>query len=304
MTLEPLADYLQPRFGNIYTDNLSADDGFVGYRPWTPELEQAVGHYLIHEATDQDYARFLDEVDADVSSGSREEQAASVMEQQLPWEIACAFHWAAVNAVSTLDQLLGDAKVWEDIGQRDDATVWLDIHATEDQLAELAEYTNHPERDPATPWYEPQPRGEHFTRQLTPSQLRDAWHHFDGPSASDFTDDEWELLASHFPPRKVAHGHIVDRNAHELTQRRRSYDGIRYRFSNEVPWSRLPRRYGGQGSVYQRFVLDKKNGVFAHLAQSLKGVPEAAGLVEWLKQLAANRHSPANSTGQTDEADT
>ncbi|MFI5558554.1 transposase [Amycolatopsis japonica] len=288
MNIEPLASYLRPRFGDIYADKLTVDDGFIDVRPWDPELEQAVAHYLIHEVADDDYLRFLDQVDTDVPNGSREQQAASIIEHQLPWEIADAFHWAAVKCIGSLDQLLGDTNGWESNNQRDDVAVWLDTHATEAQFAELAECANHPERDPATPWYRTRPQGEHFTQHLTPSQLRDAWHHVAGPADSDFTDEEWDLLSARFPLRNDAHGVLSDRRPYELILLRRSYNGIRYRFSKKVPWSRLPRRYGSEGSVYQRFYLDRKNGIFADLAQSLRGVPRGVRLAAWLKLVAGN----------------
>jgi transposase len=288
VTLDPLADYLEPRFGSIYADDLTADDGFVDYRPWTPDLKQAVTQYLVHEVTDEDYARFVEELFYDVPDGSREVQAAAIVDQQPPWEIAYAFHRAAVKAVPTLDQLIGDRDTWEDAGQQDDAQFWLEANATEGQLVELARYTNHPERNPGIWYARPFAWDLAFAWgwDLTPSRLLKAWHHVIGPADSDLTDAEWELLAPLLRERE-AHFGPVRRSPEELAARRRHYDGIRYRFANKIPWSHLPRRYG-EGTVYQRFYLDKKNGVFLHLAQSLQGIPEAAGLVDWLKRIDAD----------------
>ncbi|MBP2322670.1 transposase [Kibdelosporangium banguiense] len=280
MKFEPLADYLEPRLGNIYADNLIADDGFVEYRPWDPELEQAVKQYLVHEVTDEEYDRFIDMLYCAVPDGSREEQAAAILKQQLPWEVADAFHWAAVKAVPTLSQLIGDRDAWEDGGQQDDAQVWMEVHASEDQLVELAQYMN-----PTVPVARGELSWWHPALELKPAQLLKAWHHVVGPAASDFTDAEWELLTSCLPLRKDAYGRVVDRRAYNLTQRRRSYNGIRYRFANKIPWNRIPRRYGATGGVYMRYFLDMKNGLFANLMQSLRVIPEAANLVEWLKQM-------------------
>lgn len=98
MTFEPLADYLQPRFGSLYSDGSAEETDPFAVRLWSLELEKAVKHYLVHEVSDEDYARFVDALDCVVPDGSREEQAAAILSQQLPWEVASASHWAAVEA--------------------------------------------------------------------------------------------------------------------------------------------------------------------------------------------------------------
>lgn len=180
----------------------------------------------------------------------------------------------------TLDQLVGDRDTWDDAGQQDDVQFWLEVNASQSQLTQLAQHVS-----PAASLTQDELYWRQPALELTPAQLLSAWHYVVGPAPSDFTDDEWELLASRFPPRKDAYGRTVDRRAYELVQRRRSYDGIRYKFANKIPWSHLPRRYGGEGTVYQRFFLDKKNGVFAYLAQSLRDTSEAVELVAWLNRL-------------------
>src|SRR5690348_11544929 len=56
-TLEPLADYLAPQFGNIYEFNLPGADSFA-VQERTDELRHAVKHYLVDEVSEDDYAAF------------------------------------------------------------------------------------------------------------------------------------------------------------------------------------------------------------------------------------------------------
>jgi hypothetical protein len=60
MTFELLANYLEPRFGNIYEYNLDGDE--MGSKPqeWTDELAEAVRDYLLHQLPDDIYAWLLD----------------------------------------------------------------------------------------------------------------------------------------------------------------------------------------------------------------------------------------------------
>ncbi|MCP3797959.1 transposase [Allokutzneria sp. A3M-2-11 16] len=291
MTLEPLADYLQPRFGNIYEDDLTAVADGLDVRPWTPELTQAVMQYLVREITDEQYAQFCDAFESMVSSpaipqGSREEQAAPIVKRCLPWEIAYAFRIAALRAVPTLDELVKQVGSWEgrDQGGREDVAEWLHVHASKDQLAELVAYVSHPERDSTTPWYQPDPTAWDLTNNLTSAELLDAWHYFISPASSDLTDAEWELLIPLLLNRGNRNGTTSPRSADELAATRRAYDGIRYKFANDVPWSHIPQRYGRGGNIYQR-LQGRRLEFFAQMARSLEDVPEAAGLVEWLNRL-------------------
>jgi transposase len=284
MTLEPLADYLEPRFGNIYYFALTAVVDFVKVRPWNPALEQAIRRYLVHEAAGELYARFLDALEYSVPDGSREEQARAIVQKSLPWQIAFAFHLATVRAITTLDELIGDLDRWEDTDQRWDTAEWLGEHASQEQLAELAAHTNYPELDTARPWHESEPEGRHFAWNLSPPELLKAWRYVAGPASSDLTDAEWEMLVPLLPQRWNERGPVY-RSTEEWTSVRRAINGIRYKFACNVEWFQVPSRYGHWSNIRQRYYLYKRKGVFTRMVQSLRDVPETVLLMEWMEKL-------------------
>jgi hypothetical protein len=97
-------------------------------------------------------------LDHEVPGGAKAEQAAFIIAHHEPGLVAYAFHLAALKAVPTLDQLIGKLDTWPDVSSlQEDVGVWLNSHTSDEQLAELAATTNHPERDSATPWYTPDP---------------------------------------------------------------------------------------------------------------------------------------------------
>jgi ABC-type phosphate/phosphonate transport system substrate-binding protein len=53
-SLEPLADYLEPQFGNIY------DYDILVRQEWTDELRQAVRHFIVDLAEDELYRHALE----------------------------------------------------------------------------------------------------------------------------------------------------------------------------------------------------------------------------------------------------
>jgi hypothetical protein len=206
--LAPLADYLALKFGDIYDYKFIDDDNGIEVQLWTPELAATVKQYLVHEVPDDKFAAFLNALSYEASRDSREDQAEDIVTRFQAWEVAHAFHSAAVRAVPTLDDLIGHLNTWLSADQQDDAADWLDTHATQAQLVELAEFTHHPELDPATPWYRPEPEGWYFTNNLSPQDLLHAWHQV------AVSDNEAASATVPPSPPKVrawarAHGHHV-----------------------------------------------------------------------------------------------
>lgn len=290
MSLDPLADYLKPRFGNIYGYNLIVLHGNE-LQEWTDELRQAIKHYLVHEVSDTDYAAFVGELEYEPPPGTRESQADAIIDLHDAWEIAHAFHQAAVKAIPALDGLIGQRASWQHAGQQEDAAEWLDAHATKEQLAELAEITDHPEYDPATPWYRPEPVGRDFTWTLTPPELLHAWHQVAGPAPTDLTDGEWALLVSVLPRPQNPYG-IRQRSDRELLSLRLAFNGVRYKFTHDLSWSKVPRRYGRGANLYQRYRRYKESGDLAEMLNALQGQPEATRLVETIRLLLGDATAP------------
>jgi transposase len=290
MRREPLADYLEPQFGNIYVYNLVEQNGF-DVQPWTDELRQAVNHYLVHEVTDDEYAAFLSqfEHEYEMPLGGREGQVEFIMKVAEAWEIAYAFHLAAVSAVPTLDALIGHLKNWpredQPWGAEDeqwDAAAWLDAHASQEQLHALADIVSH---GWVSTWEQDQAGWDSwlFTEYLTPSQLLRVWHQVIDPAESDLTDDEWQLLLPVYSQRRLGDGGSRQRSDQELRSLRAALDGLRYKSTHRVPWSKVPARYGKAYSLYQRYCRYQKDGTFVGMFEALDGQPGAERVVEWLK---------------------
>ena len=86
-SLDPLADYVEPQFGDIYATE-----------HWTPELEQVIVKFLV-KAHDDSYATFVKELLYAVPIGSRREQAVFIVRHHCPSEVAVSYRLAVVKAV-------------------------------------------------------------------------------------------------------------------------------------------------------------------------------------------------------------
>lgn len=143
-SLEPLADYLAPQFGDIYEF-----DAGVFTRAWTDKLRQAVRHYLVDVADNESYRhaiRHLFEWDWDLAD-DRAQAAKSIVTHEDPWEVADAFHKAAVILQPSLDGLITRLNSWENAGDRNeclDAVYWLANNATAAQLHDMFRLTTGP----------------------------------------------------------------------------------------------------------------------------------------------------------------
>lgn len=287
MSLEPLADYLKPQFGDIYSCNLHGPDGpGIEVQEWTDELRDAVKHYLLTEVNDEILAALLDWLWLDMGQGDRGQQIDVLIEQVEAHQIAHTLHLIAVVAVPTLDELIGSRSSWSGDGLQDDVVEWLDANASSEQVRELTQIVGLSKLIAAVPWYTSEPSGEHFTRPLEPPDLLAIWHWAVGPADSDLTDEEWRLLLP-FVEKQAVGATSRPRTENELLSLHRALDGIRYRFRRGVPWTRIPSRYGTWLNLRQRHRNYRQRGEFHRMLRALRGQPGAERVVKWLETMVA-----------------
>lgn len=83
------------------------------------------------------------------------------------------------------------------------------------------------------------------------------------------SDPQWELLC-----RVMLHsGHVYNKTKHRMT-----FEGILYRMRTGCPWRDLPEEFGRWNTVFKRFNLWSKNGVFELIFNQLSANPDP----EWL----------------------
>src|ERR1700722_19850542 len=102
---EPLADYLEPSFGDIYdTDNFEA-------QPWTEALRKTVIQYLT-TVDEQLYECAMDCLGLKAERGARSEEVQYVISSWRPWEVADAFHRTAVVLQPSPENLVTEKSHW------------------------------------------------------------------------------------------------------------------------------------------------------------------------------------------------
>jgi transposase len=281
-SLEPLAEYLEPRFGDIYESDAGA---FT--RAWSDELRQAVRHYIAEAVADELYRHailHLFEWNWDLEA-PRAQVAESIVAHEQPWEIAYAFHVAAAILQPTLESLVTRLDSWGTGEDRDaclDAVHWLANNATAVQLHDMFRLTPGPlpeyiwDRDPD------QLDVVDLCQAHRPGRLLQIWEMASAtaPAPSDLSDAEWQLLAPLVPRHPGWH----DERLHAIT--RNSIDGFLYRHATGTAWSRVPLRYRpGQkpDNLGLKFYFWRRNQVFVRMREALQGNPDAARLVAWLK---------------------
>lgn len=279
-TFEPLADYLEPRFGDVYEQ--------MGEH-WTPDLRAAVTEYLLRKVSDADYGALLQEL-AELSlvpASSRTEQVTWIIDQNTPLDIAYACHLVAIQQAPTLDAVLAprpNGLEPDDLAL--DAVLWLGTHATYQTLVSLAWEAGVPPRtiptsrdflgspDPAeraTAWLL-----NTFADAVSPTRLGAAWNTLWNPSPSDLTDDEWNLLEPFLRDRRSSLNHLS-------TAQRRVIDGMLYQHDHRGERRHLPPRYGTPVVVTSRRQRYKRSSRFAEILAALDGNFEAARIVAWLR---------------------
>lgn len=86
----------------------------------------------------------------------------------------------------------------------------------------------------------------------------------------DLTDDEWQLIGPHLP--LAATGPIPDLRSY--------FNAVMWRFRTGSPWRDIPERYGSWSTIYDRFRLWAKTGVFQTVMDAMIAEAAARGGVD------------------------
>jgi transposase len=86
----------------------------------------------------------------------------------------------------------------------------------------------------------------------------------------DLTDDEWAVVEPYLP--LGACGPIPDL--------RNQFNAVMWRFRTGSPWRDVPERYGHWSTVYDRFRIWAREGVFQNLMEALIATAAVRGDVE------------------------
>ena len=78
----------------------------------------------------------------------------------------------------------------------------------------------------------------------------------------EINDNDWVRIEGTIPPENTGKGRPSKSN-------RTMLNGMIYRAKTGIPWRDLPERYGPWETVYSRFRLWSKNGVFQKVFESL-----------------------------------
>lgn len=76
------------------------------------------------------------------------------------------------------------------------------------------------------------------------------------------TDDQWELIADFFPPRK--------RTGRKPVDRRQVVNGILWILNTGAPWRDLPEEFGSNKTVWRLFDEWNGSGLLARILQALQ----------------------------------
>lgn len=269
ISLEPLADYLEPRFGNIYDGDFDESER----QQWTGDLKRAVKCYLLRE----DSKRLSERAFGPRSeSENLDEWAEAIIKDYEPWEVAYALRRTVVVSLPSLGALIGDLQAWPSQEERCDATHWLEENATRSQLVHAAMASRN---DQLVQRAHQSDLAFDLPQMLAPHVLLGTWNDVVGWAPSDLADAEWELISPFIP---VGGPHAS--GGARLDRARSAINGMLYRYSAGGILSRLPPRYGTRQAIYLRYRSYRRNGVFARMLEALRDQPEAARLVEWLQQ--------------------
>jgi transposase len=264
-----LADYLEPNFGDIY------DIDELTVQPWAEELRKAVIQFVA-TVDESLYACAMDRLGLKVEGGARSEEVQFVMSLWQPWEVAYAFHHAAVILQPSPEGLVTEKDHWAYDDERMDVALWLQERLTSEQLRLLAVEARYD--SPGLYRDDPDVIADRLSACVTPAELLDAWRRVTtAPTASDLTDVEFELLIPYIPTKPSWNQERV------LQRARRSINGWLYRHAENCTFSQIPRRYGKPNAIQQKEFLWRKTGLFERMLAGLRGKPEAVRLVEWLE---------------------
>ncbi|MGW5376439.1 hypothetical protein ACWESM_13420 [Nocardia sp. NPDC003999] len=306
---ELLAKYLDAEFGNIYeyrfAEGQDAEGNLVtlDYQEWTDELHTAVRQYLLHDLPADVRDRLFRSKDGATTDVNVEERVDRLLQLE-PWEVAFEVRNAAVTAVPTLRELIGNLDSWPSGEESADAIVWLEAHSTISEWRAVAEASKHGElREILASNQKRSLAPDDLVRVLSPKELLAAWSDAVAPASTDLTDAEWQLLTANFPKRRdTAPGSKAYRTPSEweLIKKRPTLNTLRYKYLKDVGWNDLPPRYTHNGLQILRYY--QRQGLFRHLRDALKDNDntDARNLVAWLDQMIADtpkKQTPQQSKG-------
>jgi len=90
----------------------------------------------------------------------------------------------------------------------------------------------------------------------------------------ELSDQQWELLAPFFPPRRRKPGGQW-KDDHTML------NGIFWRLNTGAPWRDLPDRYGKWKTVHDRFTKLRKSGLLDRLLEALQLRLDERGLIDY-----------------------
>jgi transposase len=91
---------------------------------------------------------------------------------------------------------------------------------------------------------------------------------------ADLTDEQWERLEPHLPPRKPKRGR-------PNCDHRRIVNGILWIARTGAPWRDLPEYYGPWRTVASRFYRWQKAGVWDRVLRTLQSRKDEEGELDW-----------------------
>jgi len=107
----------------------------------------------------------------------------------------------------------------------------------------------------------------------------------------EVTDTQWEQLRKYFPQRKAG-----DRGR-PRNEDRPILNGILWIMRTGAPWEDLPERYGAKSTVYDRFVLWQKSGLFAKILEELGEEADLENIGMDSTSVDAHQHSAGAKKG-------
>ncbi|KAF0835711.1 transposase [Nocardia caishijiensis] len=282
---ELLANYLEPKFGNLYEFNV-ANDGDIGYDPqeWTDELREAVRHYLLHEVP-KDVGTYLFGDGSELAADASKEAHIDRMLEAEPWEVAQEVRVAAVAATPSLRDVIEPTEDWPLEDVRLDAATWLETHREKVDWAELVEHSRYHHSGVT-------PTPLELVGRVAPCDLLAACDYVVGSVDFDLTDAEWAQMVPYLPT-----GRWGSQQSEVLKRKRVIFNAIRFKMAYILTWNELPSRYRVCKSVYQVFRHYLRAGLFDRLLRGLRGDAEMHRVTEWLEQIAT-RYGDAKATTQ------
>jgi hypothetical protein len=169
LRFEILANYLEPRFGNVYDHDEPP--------AWSRQLYHEVRTFLMRKLPKDVWKRFTDDTTLEGAErlSSLEDLVNDLVRQNDICELSLLIRNAAVAAVPTLDQLfneLGLTNAWPSAEEQWDVAVWLDARASEQDLQAMWQvHAGRPNRHGDGSLVD----GYQLTVEMSPVELLAAW---------------------------------------------------------------------------------------------------------------------------------